>query len=359
MQVGEIKEHLLNNGLVEDVLSALGCGHVRNRGEYISASNPDGDNKQAIIVYLNDNLTCTNYTRQIANNKRTTDIFDLITYFRQCTFPEALKWACDIAGLDFYSEPEDIPESLQIIKLLKAMSIGEENEANELIKPISEKVLDYYMPIGNVLFQDDGISLTTQHEFEIGYDPQTNSVTIPIRDELGTLIAVKARRFKYTPSTPIEQRRFSDELREDESKYFFLEPGAKSQVLYGLYKNVKAIRHQGVVFVGESEKFTLQLYDMGYYGVSIGGSKISKRQVEMLTRLGTKIVFCFDKDIGEEELVDIANSFMLGIDVYAIIDKDNLLDEKESPSDNPEKWRQLVKNNIYKLDRGGDWHMYK
>ena len=352
MQVGEIKEHLLNNGLVEDVLSALGCGHVRNRGEYVSASNPDGDNKQAIITYLNDNLTCVNYTRSIASTKRATDIFDLIAYFQQCTFPEALKWVCDIAGLDFYSEPEDVPESLQIIKLLKAMSTNDEEEAAETLKPIPEKVLDYYLPVGNVLFQDDQISLDTQREFEIGFDPQTNSITIPIRDELGTLIAVKARRFKYTPSTPIERRRFPDELQEDESKYFFLEPGAKSQVLYGLYKNSKAIQHQGVVFVGESEKHTLQLYDMGYYGVSTGGSKISKRQIEMLTRLGVKIILCYDKDITEEELINIADGFMQSIDVYAIIDKDNILNDKESPSDDPAKWSHLVKNNVYRLERG-------
>lgn len=355
MQVGDIKEHLLNNDLVEDVLSALGCGYVRNRGEYISASNPDGgDNKQAIVVYLNDNLTCIDYTRTISKTKRSTDIFDLVSYFEQCTFPEALKWVCDTVGIDYYKEPEEVPESLQIIKLLKAMSSGDNDYDDEPVKPISEEILSYYLPYGNVMLEDDGISLETQLDFEIMFDPHTNSICFPIRDELGTLIAVKARRFKYTPSTPIDKRRFLDELTEDESKYFFLEPGAKSQVLYGLYKNAKAIQRQGVVYVGESEKFTLQLYDMGYFGVSTGGSKVSKRQVEMLTRLGAKIVFCFDKDIAEDELQNIADMFLDGIPVYAIIDKDNILDEKESPSDNTQKWQHLIKNNIYKISKGGD-----
>ena len=44
-----------------------------------------------------------------------------------------------------------------------------------------------------------------------------------------------------------------------------------------------------------------------------------------------------------------ANEFMDGVPVHAIIDKDNILDQKESPSDNPAKWRHLIKNNIYKL----------
>lgn len=350
MQVGELKEYLLNNELVEDVLSALGCGYIRNRGDYISASNPDGgDNKQAIITYLNENLTCINYTRTITTEQRTTDIFDLITYFEQCTFPEALKWVCDVIGLDYYKKADELPVSLQLIKLFKNMSSGSEEDEGESVKPISEEILNYYLPIGNVLFVDDGISLETQQEFEIGYCSQTNSITIPIRDEIGTLVAVKARRFKYTPNTPLDKRRFADELREDESKYFFLEPGAKSQILYGLYKNAKAIQQQGVVYVGESEKFCLQLYDMGFYGVSTGGSKISKRQVEMLTRLGVKIILCFDKDINKDELNNIADKFLEGVPIYAMIDEDNILGEKESPSDNINHWNTLIRNNIYKI----------
>ena len=58
--------------------------------------------------------------------------------------------------------------------------------------------------------------------------------------------------------------------------------------------------------------------------------------------------------VSEDELKNIASMFMDGIDVYAIIDKDNILDEKESPSDNPKKWRHLIKNNIYKISKGGD-----
>ena len=104
-----------------------------------------------------------------------------------------------------------------------------------------------------------------------------------------------------------------------------------------------------MVFVGESEKFTLQLYEMGYYGVSTGGSKVSRRQIEMLTRLGVKICFCFDKDISEEDLQNIASGFIDGVPIYAMLDRDNVLDEKESPSDSYKKWKYLIKNNIYQI----------
>lgn len=352
MDIRDLKEEILNRELISDILSGIGCHHIQDRGEYFSCGNKDGDNPRAIVVYKNEYISCTNYTRQITKNGRAADIFDLIAHTEDCSFAEAMKFVCNLAGVDFYGETE-LPESLQIIRMLKEMSLNDNDETDKPLKPISEKILDYYMNAGNVLFLDDGISLETQNEWEIKFDPQTNSVCIPIRDELGNLIAVKARRFKYTSSTPLEQRRFPDELQEDESKYFFLEPGAKSQVLYGLYKNSKAIQKQGIVYVGESEKFALQLYDMGYFGVSIGGSKVSKRQIEMLTRLGVKICFCFDKDITESDLDEIAKGFIEGVPIYAIIDRNNILDEKESPSDNPQKWTQLIKNNVYKI-KGGD-----
>lgn len=354
MDIRDLKEEILNRELIPDILVELGCHHIRDKGDYIQAGNKDGDNPNSIVVYKNEYISCLNYTRQITKNGRQADIFDLVAYFEDCSFAEAMKFVCELAGLEYYGERTDLPESLQILKMLKDMNVNDENEDDNLVKPISEKILSYYLPHGNCMFEDDGISLETQREFEISFDPQTNSVCIPVRDELGTLIAVKARRFKYTPNTPIDKRRFSDELMQDESKYFYLEPGAKSQVLYGLYKNEKAIQNQGMVFVGESEKFTLQLYDMGYYGVSTGGSKVSKRQTEMLTRLGVKIVFCFDKDICEEDLHHIANGFMDGIPIYAIIDKNNVLNEKESPSDDRDKWVYLVQNNIYKITKSGD-----
>ena len=335
MDVQSLKEYILDNDKLPEILQEIGCHSIHNHGGYITCGNKTGDNKSAIVVYLNENLTVVNYTRSMANSKRTTDIFDLICYNEDCMFPEALKFCCNLFGLDFYQTPEEIPESLQILKMLKQMETEEEID-DDPVKPISEKILNYYLPYGNKKFEDDGISLSTQRLFEVSFDPQTNSIAIPIRDEMGTLVGVKARRMEYDPDSGL-------------SKYFFLEKCPKSKVLYGLFQNIKLIQHTGIVWVGESEKFVQQLYDIGYYGVSTGGTKISKTQVEMLTRLNAKIVFCYDEDVDEEQLKGIADMFLEGIPVYAIIDKEHILDSKESPSDNPEKFKYLIKNHIYNL----------
>lgn len=340
MDVQYLKQKILDDGKVTDILQELGCHHIRERNDMVQAANVDGDNPSAVCVYLNENLTCLNYTRQILpdGQTRTTDLLDLISYIRNCSFFETLKWLCEFCGYDYYEEPQQLPESLQILQMLTKMNkeSASEEEDNTPLKPIPEKVLSYYLPYGNYLFEKDGISLATQKEFEIGYDAQTNRIVIPIRDEFGSLISVKGRLLQ-------------EHIEEGQSKYLYLFNCNKARILYGLYQNLDAILRQGKVYVGESEKFVMQLYDMGYYGIATGGSKISKHQINMLTRLGVQIIFAYDKDIAKEQLDNIASQFVDGVPVYAIIDDDDILDDKQSPSDDKNKWLHLIKNNIYKL----------
>ena len=336
MVVSDLKQYILNNDHTEQILSELGCHHIINKGEYITCGNRDGDNKQAITVYLNENLTCINYTRSLSNDKRTHDIFDLICFVEDLTFPEALKWTCDTLGLDYYQEPEDRPESLEILKMILDMNEDSDSEDNSPLKPISEEILCYYFNYGNNMFEDDNIPLSIQKEFEVGYDPSTNYITIPIRDELGSLVGVKGRWF--------------GDAGEVNNKYLYLEKTNKSKLIYGYYQNKEYIKNSTKLFIAESEKAVMQLAGMGYRNVvSTCGKTISKTQVELIARTGCSPVFAFDKDVDEEELKSIADMFMDGISVYAIIDKDDILEEKESPSDDPNKWIKLVKNHIYQI----------
>ena len=342
MQVNELKEYLLDNGLCEDVLIALGCGHVRNRGEYISASNPDGgDNRQAIVLYLNESLNCIDYTRQLSKTKRATDIFDLVTYFEQCTFPEAMRWVCTTVGLDYYQELEEPCESLQILKMLKEMSSSNNEEDNEPVKPIPEEILSYYLPYSNKMFSDDGIDDDIQQEFKIGYDPQTNRITIPIRTPLGDLCGVKGRLF--------------GEPDEYNPKYLYIEPTAKQKLLYGLYENKNYIKNSNLIFIFEAEKSVLQCASNGVRNcVALGGKSISKTQAELIIRTGCSPVIALDKGIALEEIKSVASMFPDNIPVYYIFDKDNILLDKQSPSDDFQKFNYLIKNNIYKISKGGD-----
>lgn len=341
MDIRDLKEEILNRELISDILAELGCHHIRDKGDYIQAGNKDGDNPNSIVVYKNEYISCLNYTRQITKNGRQADIFDLVAYFEDCSFAEAMKFVCELAGIDYYGEKEDLPESLQILRMLKDMNVGDSDEDNSPVKPISEKILSYYLPHPNKMFECDGIALNIQREFEVGYCPLTNYITIPIRDSLGSLVGVKGRYF--------------GDPDECHTKYVYIEKCNKSHIIYGHWQNREYIKNSKFVYIVESEKAVQQLATIGVRNVvSTGGKTISKTQIELIVRTGCTPIFAYDKDVQEDELQEIASMFMDGISVYAIIDKDNILDEKESPSDNPEKWNVLTKNHIYQVIKGGE-----
>ena len=339
MRVQDLKEYILDNSYVENILENLGCKHIKKHSNYYSATNPDGD-ARSVIVYTDTNLTTINYTRNITKNKRSADIFDLISFYNDCSFPEALKYVHDLFGLDYYKEAEEPCESLQILKMLKEMSVGSD-EDSEPVKPIPEEILSYYLPYSNKMFSDDGIDDDIQQEFKIGYDPQTNRITIPIRTPLGDLCGIKGRLF--------------GEPDEYNPKYLYIEPTAKQKLLYGLYENKNYIKNSNLIFIFEAEKSVLQCASNGVRNcVALGGKSISKTQAELIIRTGCSPVIALDKGISLEEIKSVASVFPDNIPVYYIFDEDNILEDKQSPSDDWGKFTYLRKNNIYKISKGGD-----
>ena len=340
MDIEILKEHILENNFIPTILEELGCHHIRQKDGYIQCANPDGNNITAVCVYENTNLTTINYTRDIANGKNfSTDLISLVEFYKHLSFPHAVKWICDILDIDYYSNlDEDLPQSLLLTKMLVEMQVSDiDVEEEKPLKPIDENILSYFKPYVNDMFREDGVGYETQKEFEIGYDELTNRITIPIRDDLGNLVGVKARYFyRIVP--------------EDENKFTYIERCAKSQILYGLYKTIGFIKNKQRVFVVEAEKGVQQLFDKGYCeAVSTGGSKVTKCQIDKLTRLCVPIIFVFDKDVEKKELENIASRFIDGTEVYALIDTIGILNEKESPTDDISKFERLLNNCMYKL----------
>ena len=342
MDIQNLKQYIYENDKIEDILINIGCHHIKETSDYFKCANPDGQNPTAITVYKSEQLSTINYTRNISKNNGSTDIISLVEYAKDINFFDAIKYICGIIGLDIYHDfSENIPESLQLTKLLFNMienndSIDEEKP----LKPISENILSYYLPYSNTLFEQDNISTQIQKYFEIGYDDMSKRITIPIRDEYNNLIGVKGR--------------FIDKILDNNiPKYLALEKYAKSQILYGLNKSIDYIKQKQSVIVVESEKAVMQLFDAGICNcVATGGSEISKSQIEKLTRLCVPIIFAYDKDINIEKIKYISKKFLTNVEIYVIIDTDNILKEKESPTDNIDKFKMLFKNNIIKLERG-------
>lgn len=337
MDIAHLKEYIYDNNLIETVLESIGCHHIKEKDRFYQCCNKDGDNPTAVCVYKDESLNVIDYTRTITT-KKGADLFDLVCYNENLTFFEGLKYVCSVIGIEYYHDfSEDIPESLLLTQLILDMSESIDENKDKPLKPINPSILNYYKDYVNDMFLKDHISYETQKEFHIGYDEQTNRITIPIFSEIGDLVGVKGRLFK-------------EKLDSDDIKYLYLEPTSRSRILYGLNKTIDYIKEAGRVYVVEAEKGVLQGYSYGTKNiVATGGKEFSKSQIEMLTRLGAQIILCLDKDVKKDEIEELANKFADGIPIYYIYDEDNILNEKEAPTDNPDKWQHLIKNNIYKI----------
>ncbi len=336
----ELKNYIYENRYVEQLLESIGCHHIKyhSSGEYWTCANATGDNNGAIVIYDNESLFCTNYTRQMVKGNRATDIIDLVCYTKGVNFINGIKTITSEIGISYYHDfNEDVPESFKILKMIEDMGGIGDNETEKPLKPINEKIISYYKPYVNDIFYEDNIDYETQREFEIGFDEESNRYTIPIRSEIGDLVGVKGRYFYR-------------EVPDDKNKYIYLEPCSKSKILYGLYKTADFARMAQRIYIFESEKAVMQLWSYGFKNsVATGGKEISKVQIDMIVRLGTEIVLCFDKDVKKDEYEEIAERFPEGISLLYIYDEDNILSDHESPSDDPNKWNYLVSNNVYQL----------
>ena len=341
VSIVDLKTYILEENMVESVLEGIGCHHIKHKSGYYQCANPDGDNQTVVCVYENDNLTVVDYTRDIAPGKSSADIITLVQFFTDLSFPKAVNQICSWVGLDYYHDFEaELPRSVSLTKELLALqgdSVAEYED--KPVKPIPEKILTYYANRVNQPFADDGISYLTQQEWEIGFDESTNRITIPIRDEIGTLVGVKGRMLA-APQTEDEKK----------IKYLYIEPCARNRILYGLFKTWDAIKSTGKVYVGEAEKSVLQMWDMGVYNcVATGGKKVSAHQIEMLTRLCVDIVFLFDQDVKKEELLSLGERFTIGTKVYAAVDDKGILADKQAPTDDPQKFRRMINECVRRI----------
>lgn len=349
MDTQDLKERIINDDKVIDILEALGMHSISDRNKkYITCGMPDGNRRNSTVIYL-DNLKVDAYTRNIVDAYGCSDIISLVSFINGTYISESIKWICDICGYDYYGQDTKQSESIAFIRDMWKVAKEGSKDDDEKLQPIDENILDYFGRYGNPLFYNDGINYHTQWEFELGYDLNYHMITIPIRDELGFLVGVKGRLFK-------------DKIEEWEDKYLYIQPCAKSKILYGLHKTKKYIKEENEVIVVESEKAVMQLWSLGIKNaVAISGHILNSAQVHKLTHLNVPIVLAFDEgcEIGKDGKVDKKyyqnefNKFLEKQTVYCIYDKSKkILNPKESPSDSPEKWYELYNN--YKFKVRGD-----
>lgn len=336
MDAQTIKEYIFSNNKIEVVLENLGMHHIQwhNRNEYITCGMPDGDNPSSTVVYCDNSFFMVKaYTRDIVDPYGISDIISLVSFINKTIFTQSINWLCELFGLDYYVESISDDPTLGYFKTFDLLMKPKASLEVQL-KPIPEETLKAYLPWDNTIFYEDHIDWETQAEFELGLDVFSHRITIPIRDEMGRLVGVKGRRAW-------------DVVDEWNPKYIYLHQCAKSRICYGLYKTLPYIREKNEIIVCESEKGVMQLWSYGYRNcVAVGGHSISQQQQDLIIQSGAAtIIIAFDKDVDEETVRKEVENLSLYRRVEYILDFNNILEEKESPMDNPNKWIDLYERN--------------
>ena len=336
MDVCKIKDYILQDDTrIEELLHKAEFAHIKPNGKEYRCAIEEGGNPTAVRVNINT-LAANNFHQGIKG-----DIITLLQDKLQLNFQKTLQWICKILNLNYgeYEEKKDIqlPFGGYFKKIKHNIYYNP-----DYLKTYDETVLNRYAKMPNMMFLEDNISIETQEFFGVGYDNFTDRITVPWYSVNGELVGVMGR---------LNQRK----VEEGVSKWFPVIPFPKSQTLFGYHQNYKYILDKGIVFMGESEKFPMQLHSMGLKnGLGNGGSMITEFKANHIKTLRPKtIIACYDEGLEEEiilreiEKLKSDNLFYKNKVGY-IHDKDNIYlpkGSKSSPSDlGKDIFESLVKN---------------
>jgi len=303
----------------------------------IRSTRPGGDNPTSLQVFR-DSLLVNCYSNPLP---KSADIITLVQHYKDISFSKAMYYICDVCGYSYYSDYKNVKEETDpILSFLDSIEPKTEIKDEVPLRKIDESVLNMYISMPNWKFLEEGISCEAQKLFEVGYSLNDNCITIPVRDDLGSLVGVKGR-------TTLDYEKLKI------SKYWYPVPTPKSLILYGLDKTYEHIKSTGRVYVFEAEKSVQKAWSYGIKNsVSIGGHELSETQVLKLERLGVEIVLAFDNNVTSDEIKDEARKFVLRDNIYCLfaIKNTGVMGEKDAPIDHGiEFFTKMVHEDKYKL----------
>lgn len=329
----EIKAKLLeDSSSIEHILDTFGFDKIRSNYREIRCAFEPGMNPTAVVIRLqnNENLFVKDYERNYS--------YDLINYLIKAKNVEfkdvmnAIKQELRLDSIYNYKRKVGLFGGLYD-KLSRSNS-----EISVTTYP--EEILIPYGNTPNTLWLQDGISLSTQQKWGVGYDVISQRITLPIRTSTGEVMAVKGR-CNYEPE-------------EFEPKYLYLIQGPMSQTLFGYSENYSSL-YEGDVIIVESEKSVLILDSWGYNNVvALGSNSLSPAQAKLIMSLNPKsVTFMLDKSLKLKNTrtnIDILKSFcvMRQLEIRYWDWTENItLDDKSAPCDDTrDEFEYIYKNEV-------------
>ena len=333
----QIKEKLLEQPeTIEHILSTFGFEKIRINNKELRCAFEEGMNPTAIVIRLqnNENLFVKDYERNLS-----LDFINYLVKSKDIPFKDVMNVIKQELHLD----------SIYNYKRKSGLFGGIYNNINRSNGEISvttypEDILKQYGDTPNLLWLKDGISLSTQRKWNIGYDVASQRITMPIRTSTGEIMAIKGR-LNGTPE-------------EFEPKYLYIENGPMSQTLFGYSENYSSL-YENEILVVESEKSVLKLDSWGYNNVvALGSNSLSTTQAKLLISLNPKrVIFLLDKNLSLENTkrnADLLKTFctMRQLEICYWDWEDNItLEDKSAPCDDTKvEFEYILENEIKPIE---------
>ncbi|MBQ3308176.1 MAG: hypothetical protein IJG68_08320 [Bacilli bacterium] len=232
------------------------------------------------------------------------------------------------------------------------------HKVNQTLKVYDEHILNYFDK--NTFYSgwiQEGIDIDVMQNFGISWYEYQKHIIIPHYNINGELVGIRRRSLKPEDS----KNKYMPAYVAGDSYEHSL-----SGNLYGIYENQNAIRRKKKVILVEGEKSVL--LSNTYYGMDNSitlatcGFNISQQQIRLLKELEVNTVYlAFDKDFDvtqkylyEGEVLANFNHYinrlnlicerlvLKGFRVYLVLDRKELLSEKDSPFDKGKKTLEIL-----------------
>lgn len=335
----EIKQKILSEDRVKELLNVMGCSNVRFASNRYEAQLPDkfnSSNPRAVQTYMNEYLSSRIRNMSITN----IDIFGLTAILVFDAKDEtdasnylykAKKWICEKLG---YTEFLTSNRDFQIIKddPLKWLKDLKKKRNKKQLREFSENriypdsILTQYIMYPYYPYMQDGLEYQTQFDFQVGFDIYSDRVIYPIHNQYGDIISIKGRTID------------PNYKEKGIYKFLYLYNFNKMIELYNWHNALEHIQSRKEIIIFEGEKSCWYATQFGFLNcVAISGDDLSDYQVKMIKGLGidTRIVIAMDKDKSVDDIKKQGKKFGQSRQVYALYDAHNLLSKelKHSPVD--------------------------
>lgn len=267
------------------------------------------------------------------------NVFSFVKKYFRCSGYEAVERLKKYAGIgdEVLLETPDKPPAIAVFKRYKPRYEGSGKQNKTSILP--DDFMSRYEKREDKLavWENEGISRESLDKYQVRYDAFSDRLVYPIKNLEGKIVNVGGRALA------------KDWKERGERKYTYFYSWGTINTIYGLSDNINYIKSSGEIIIFEGCKSVLLADTWGIHNTgAILTSHLSKNQMKILASLGCRVTFALDKDVdpcNDKNIRKLAHY----VSVRSVIDRDNLLGDKDSPVDRGFDVFKRVYDNLYKI----------